>query len=313
MYEYDDEERGPGRTIAMIAGLLAVGALGWFVLLPAVAGDTAIAPLTTENTSLAIGSDVSDPDEGDTATTDSGVATDAAATESSVESADVTSTTLVASATPPPTSTEGTAVTTTSSVEAVAPADPPTGADTFPTLPDGSPVPVVAIFDRETITLSGFLPSEDAAQRLRTLAIANSKFPQAAIVSFIAIDPAVPANVGVRVIELNSVRFPEASAEILPEHGAEIDRVATIMNALENVTVLVIGHSDQRGSEETNYRISEDRAQAVVSHLVAAGIEPSRMSSRAVGESDLISLNNDEAALALNRRTEFVFYGLLIT
>jgi hypothetical protein len=31
-----------------------------------------------------------------------------------------------------------------------------------------------------------------------------------------------------------------------------------------------------------------------------------------VGEADLLTLNNDDAALALNRRTEFVFYGLLI-
>jgi outer membrane protein OmpA-like peptidoglycan-associated protein len=42
------------------------------------------------------------------------------------------------------------------------------------------------------------------------------------------------------------------------------------------------------------------------------GIDASRLSSRAVGESDLLSLNDDETALELNRRTEFVIYGTLL-
>ena len=46
--------------------------------------------------------------------------------------------------------------------------------------------------------------------------------------------------------------------------------------------------------------------------MAGLGITPSRLSSRAVGEADLLTLNNDAAALALNRRTEFVFYGLLM-
>ena len=83
------------------------------------------------------------------------------------------------------------------------------------------------------------------------------------------------------------------------------------MNALPNVTALVIGHADQRGSELTNYEISEERADAVVDYIAGHGIEPSRLSSRAVGETDLLTLNNEPAALELNRRTEFVFYGLL--
>ncbi len=84
------------------------------------------------------------------------------------------------------------------------------------------------------------------------------------------------------------------------------------MQSLPKTTVLVIGHSDQRGDAATNFTLSEQRAQSVVSYLVSKGITPSRLSSRAVGESDLLSIDDDAAALALNRRTEFVFYGLLL-
>ena len=77
----------------------------------------------------------------------------------------------------------------------------------YPTLPDGSPVPVLAIFDTDTITLSGTVPSQAAADRLAQLAIANSKTP-AALVQFLAINPDVPANVGVRVIEMTLEPIP---------------------------------------------------------------------------------------------------------
>jgi outer membrane protein OmpA-like peptidoglycan-associated protein len=75
---------------------------------------------------------------------------------------------------------------------------------------------------------------------------------------------------------------------------------------------MVIGHADQRGDDLSNYAISEARAAAVKNYITAGGIAPSRLSSRAVGESDLLTLANDDSAFALNRRTEFVFYGLLL-
>ncbi len=77
------------------------------------------------------------------------------------------------------------------------------------------------------------------------------------------------------------------------------------------MTALVIGHADQRGDEVANYVISEARADAVTTYLASQGVDPARLASRAVGEADLLTLNNDDAALALNRRTEFVLFGLL--
>ncbi len=84
------------------------------------------------------------------------------------------------------------------------------------------------------------------------------------------------------------------------------------MQALPNISVLVVGHSDQRGDEGTNFAISDERARAVVNYLLYLGISPTRLASRAAGESDLLSIGDDDAALALNRRTEFVFNGLAV-
>ena len=126
------------------------------------------------------------------------------------------------------------------------------------------------------------------------------------------VDPRVPANVGVRVVELTSARFPAGSAVVMPDHAAELNRVVNIMNALPNITMTVIGHADQRGTSDDNLKLSRLRAQAVVDYLVSQGINAERLASKAVGSDEPLTQDTSEAAYALNRRTEFVFYGLLV-
>jgi outer membrane protein OmpA-like peptidoglycan-associated protein len=181
----------------------------------------------------------------------------------------------------------------------------------FPTQPDGSPQPIVAIYDGPTIRISGWVPSQEKAEQLEALALANSTDPTAQVDSTWSIDPFVPLSIGTRVIEMNSPRFPPGSADVTPEHAAQLDRVAGVMNLLPNVTATVVGHADQLGDAVANYVLSEARAVSVVRHLVSQGVDPSRLSARAVGEQDLLSEDESEASLALNRRTEFIFYGLL--
>jgi OmpA-OmpF porin, OOP family len=110
---------------------------------------------------------------------------------------------------------------------------------------------------------------------------------------------------------MNSPRFAPGSSTVTPEHAAQLDRVAGVLGLLPNVTVTVVGHADQIGNEVQNYVLSEQRAVAVVRYLVGAGIAPSRLAARAVGDQDLLTEEQSPDALALNRRTEFIFYGLL--
>jgi outer membrane protein OmpA-like peptidoglycan-associated protein len=321
----DDDKEGFFTPRTRIAALVYVGLLilvGFLVVLPTLDGDDpADEPAQVEAADQAAG----DAQEAARGAAGNGEEPTAASTDASADAAtgDATATTseraadttdpeaAAASTDPPPTEPEPTDAPTT-----VAPTDPPTtppptAAKTYPTLPDGSPVPVVAIFNGPEITLTGTVPSPAAAERLAALALANSKTP-ATVNSQLTINPAVPINVGVRVIEMDSARFPEGSAEILPAHAAELDRVIWVMTTLPNITVLVVGHADQRGDEVSNFVLSEERARSVVSYLAGGGIAPARLASRAVGEADLLTLNNDAAAFALNRRTEFIFYGLLI-
>jgi outer membrane protein OmpA-like peptidoglycan-associated protein len=178
-------------------------------------------------------------------------------------------------------------------------------------LPDGSPLPVLVVFNGGTITLAGTVPSAAAAARLQALAAANSKV-SAQIVDNLVVDPGVPLSVGVRVIEMNALRFAEGSSDVTADYAPELTRVVNLMRAMPSVTALIIGHADQTGLTASNLQLSQDRATAVIDYLVSQGISPDRLSGRGVGDRDPLTSQAGDVALALNRRTEFVFYGLFV-
>jgi OOP family OmpA-OmpF porin len=306
MYEdYDDGSDGGsslGRKIALGVGVLAIVALGWFVV-----------------TNLTGGKDGG----GQVKQGAAAAASSEAPTSSAAPAGEDETTTTEADSTPaageetssPPTTSAATETTETPTTAAPT-AAPTTAAATTPpapTNPDGTPAYVIAIFDVSSITLNGEVPDADSKAKLESLARANAKPGQdAQVFNNLTINPSVPRDVGVRVVELTSARFPDGSATVTLEQAAELNRVVNVMNLLPNITALVIGHADQRGSEVSNYVLSKQRADAVVAYMVSQGVDPARLSSRAVGENDLLTLNDDAAALALNKRTEFVLTGLLL-
>jgi OOP family OmpA-OmpF porin len=189
----------------------------------------------------------------------------------------------------------------------------PTSAIPYDTMPDGSPEPVIVTFAPDVITLTGAVPSAEASAFLSGYAAANSRVPGLPIDNQLVVNAAVPIGVGVRVIELESPRFDDGSAAIGAAHARQLDRVAAVMQSIPHLTVVVVGHADQRGSEASNLDLSQARADAVIAYLADRGVEGSRMSARAVGEADLLSTSEDVESLTLNRRTEFIFYGVLLT
>jgi outer membrane protein OmpA-like peptidoglycan-associated protein len=301
MYEFDDD--GPPRwrkRVTRLFLLLALVAAGWFVVRPRLAdgGESTNRPtFNTPTTEVA----TTEPATTEPATTEPAT-TEPATTVPETTVPETTESTT----TEPPTTTS---TSTTSSTTTLAPT---TTEGTFASLPDGSPVPVVVILDDERVAITGAVPSPQAREDLLALVAASNQYPNAPFTDELSIDPNVPIGVGVRFLDLNSALFPEASPEILPDHAVQLDRIVALMNAYPNVTAVVVGHADQRGSGEANLLLSRQRAEAIVAYFVDHGIDGSRLSARAVGESDLLSVDDDEASLALNRRSELVINGLFV-
>lgn len=314
--DYDDEDEArpawkrPALIAAVAAVVIALVAVGYVVLNRSNdSSDETAGPSTTA------GVVASTPASGSVTATSarpSGTVVAASTVPVSTAEASTTGATTTTSVPSTTTSTEVAATEAPTDSPTSAAATPPAEAPTYATLPDGTPAPVIAVFGVDSNTLTGNVPDQAAKDKLNGLMIAYSKNP-VPVNNLLTIDPTVPRNIGVRVVELTSARFEPNSAKVEGVHALELDRIVSVMDAIPNITALVIGHADQIGSDAQNFKISAERATAVVNYLVGKGVAPSRLSSRAVGDTDLLTLNDDAASLALNRRTEIVFYGLLAT
>lgn len=100
-----------------------------------------------------------------------------------------------------------------------------------------------------------------------------------------------------------AVQFDTNKAIVKSEYFAEIKRVATFMNQYANTQVVVVGHTDSRGSASYNQALSERRAAAVAAVLIREhGIAANRVSSRGEGESSPVASNDTKEGRAQNRR-----------
>lgn len=100
----------------------------------------------------------------------------------------------------------------------------------------------------------------------------------------------------------SDVLFDTGSSLIKPGGHDEIARIAGILNRYPDTRVTIEGHTDSKGSESYNMRLSEERARAVAEALLARGVDPRRLTTVGLGPSRPIASNNTEAGRQLNRR-----------
>ena len=72
------------------------------------------------------------------------------------------------------------------------------------------------------------------------------------------------------------------------------------------LNVRIEGHTDSRGSDSLNLRLSDARANAVRDYLIRRNVDPDRMIAKGYGESVKIADNRTKAGRRQNRRVEFV-------
>ncbi len=104
------------------------------------------------------------------------------------------------------------------------------------------------------------------------------------------------------------IYFGYDSFQLPPEELAKIDAVVRYLNDNPKHVLIVEGHCDERGSNEYNLSLGEQRALAVRSYIVNGGIDAARIQSRSFGEERPAAMGTGESVWRLNRRGEFAFY-----
>ncbi|MBK8628004.1 MAG: PD40 domain-containing protein [Saprospiraceae bacterium] len=110
-------------------------------------------------------------------------------------------------------------------------------------------------------------------------------------------------------IILQNIFFSTGSAELLEASNHEILLIYKMMVENPSIKIEIIGHTDDIGSEDDNYTLSQKRAKAVAEAIIAKGIDFTRISSEGKGETNPIADNLSESGRKKNRRTEmYIIY-----
>jgi outer membrane protein OmpA-like peptidoglycan-associated protein len=102
------------------------------------------------------------------------------------------------------------------------------------------------------------------------------------------------------------VLFASGKSVLLPGAQSSLNQVAEALKAQSDTKLLIEGHTDSKGSDETNLALSKARAEAVQSYLASRGIPADRMTANGLGSSRPVADNNTPEGRANNRRVEIV-------
>ena len=106
----------------------------------------------------------------------------------------------------------------------------------------------------------------------------------------------------------DKIYFQFNKYEIDPKSYDLLNDAAFALNEGGNqaVTIEIGGHTDSKGSNRYNQKLSQQRVEAVRSYLVNKGVDPSRMTAVGYGEEMPIDTNRTAEGRANNRRVEFI-------
>ncbi|HQQ93545.1 MAG TPA: OmpA family protein [Bacteroidia bacterium] len=109
---------------------------------------------------------------------------------------------------------------------------------------------------------------------------------------------------------VESIHFENNRYELSVQAREVLDKIILVLNDQRQIRIEIGAHTDNKGSEVENMKLSQQRAQAVHAYILAAGIESDRIVSKGYGESMPLVQCDDkhpctEAELARNRRIEF--------
>ena len=113
-----------------------------------------------------------------------------------------------------------------------------------------------------------------------------------------------PIEIG-QIVRLNNVFFDFDKWDLRPESFVELNRVVQLMNDNPSIEIEMSAHTDSYGSDDYNFKLSDERARSVREYILSKGVAPSRIISQGYGETKPVVENDTDENRQLNRRVEF--------
>ncbi len=106
-------------------------------------------------------------------------------------------------------------------------------------------------------------------------------------------------------VVLDDIFFDFDKSILLPQSYVALLKLRNLLNENPNMKILLAGHTDNKGKDKYNEKLSEARAKAVYDYLVERGIDKKRLKYAGFGAKHPIADNKTEEGRAKNRRVEF--------
>ena len=114
---------------------------------------------------------------------------------------------------------------------------------------------------------------------------------------------------GIAVSFDSGILFDFDSSTLRPEGNNNLEKLVRIINRDDDTTLMIVGHTDSRGDEDYNMRLSERRAQSARTYMISQGLSSSKIQIAGRGELEPISENETDEGRQKNRRVEVAIFA----
>ncbi|MCB9052754.1 MAG: OmpA family protein [Lewinellaceae bacterium] len=114
---------------------------------------------------------------------------------------------------------------------------------------------------------------------------------------------------GIKLTFDSQLLFEFGKSDLKESNKRDLQKFAETLKQYTDTDLLIVGHTDSRGSDSFNQTLSTQRAGAVADYLAYSGVNRSRLRIQGEGESQPVASNDTDQGRAQNRRVEIAVYA----
>lgn len=107
-------------------------------------------------------------------------------------------------------------------------------------------------------------------------------------------------------VTIEGLEFATGGAALLGDSDTALEGLARVLTRDSDLSIAIVGHSDNQGDLQTNIDLSQRRAEAVMAALIDRGVPEVQLEARGIGYLAPLTTNETEEGRKMNRRVELV-------
>ncbi|MFN8436926.1 MAG: OmpA family protein [Cytophagales bacterium] len=114
-----------------------------------------------------------------------------------------------------------------------------------------------------------------------------------------------PIQLNINIV-IENIYYDYRKSDIRTDAALELDKIVKLLNDNPGIYIELSSHTDSRGNDDMNLKLSQSRADAAVAYIISKGIDKNRITAKGYGETKPIIIEEkSEEDYQKNRRTEF--------